>query len=184
MGNQILEEYRKKVVIFILAIVMLSATAAAVVLPALKGFGLYPNVTMLSVVIFISIIVVEDIVGVYMIKKSMEYTVLTKKYETGIKMFLLLLMAINLNLIIWIFPSKESWMFAFYFLILMAFFLDMKHIIVCCCIEFASLLILFIFNPITRPVESLFWSDVVLRTICIVLSLLGVIILMAFVEKF
>lgn len=184
MGNQILEEYRKKVVIFILAIVMLSATAAAVVLPALRSFGLYPGVSLTSVVVFIAIIVVEDIAGVYMIKKSMEYTVLTKKYETGIKVFLLLLMAINLNLIIWIFPSKESWMFAFYFLILMAFFLDMKHIIVCCSIEFASLLILFIFNPVTRPVESLFWSDVVLRTICIVLSLLGVIILMAFVEKF
>lgn len=184
MGNEILEEYRKKVVIFILAIVMLSATAAAVVLPCLKAFGCYPNVSVMSVMMFIIIIVLEDIVGFFMIRKSMKYKVLTKQYETWIKIFLLMLMAINLNLIIWIFPSKESWMFVFYFLILMAFFLDMRHIIICCCIECASLLILFFGNPITRPAESLFWSDVVLRTICIVLSLVGVIILMAFVEKF
>ena len=60
----------------------------------------------------------------------------------------------------------------------------MKYIIICCGFEGLSLLLLFLLNPVTRPVETLFWSDTVLRTICIALSLLGVIILMAFVEKF
>ncbi len=184
MGNQILEEYRKKVVIFLLGIVILSATAAAFVLPGMKVFGLYPNVSAFAIVIFIAIIAAEDITGIYMIKKSLHYEVLTKEYETGMKIYLLLLLIVNLNLITWIFPSKESWMFAFYFLILMAFFLDMKYIIICCGFEGLSLLLLFLLNPVTRPVETLFWSDTVLRTICIALSLLGVIILMAFVEKF
>lgn len=184
MGNQILEEYRKKVVIFLLGIVILSATAAAVVLPGMKAFGLYPNVSALAIILFIAIIVIEDSTGIYMIKKSLNYEVLSKEYETGIKIYLLVLLIVNLNLIIWIFPSKESWMFAFYFLILMAFFLDMKYIIICCCFEGLSLLLLFLLNPVTRPEQTLFWSDTVLRIICIALSLLGVIILMAFVEKF
>ncbi|MDE7478538.1 MAG: hypothetical protein K2M91_11415, partial [Lachnospiraceae bacterium] len=82
------------------------------------------------------------------------------------------------------FPSKESWMFAFYFLILMAFFLDMKYILICSGCELLSLLILFFLNPVSRPMESLFWTDLVLRTICITLSLAGVILLMGFIERF
>ena len=184
MGNQILEEYRKKVVIFLVAIVMVSASAAAIVLPGLAILGLYPTVTMMAMILFAAVIVVEDIIGALLIRKSLTYDVLSKTYELWIKVFLLLVLTVNLNLITWLFPSKESWMFAFYFLILMAFFLDMKYILICSFCEFVSLLILFLFNPVTRPDATMFWSDTVLRTICIVLSLVGVIILMAFVERF
>lgn len=184
MENRVLAEYRKKVVLFLLAITIASASAAAVVFPVLKGFGLYPMVTITTIVVFVIVIVIEDILGLYLIKRSIALDVLTKKYETAIKIFLLLLLTINLNMIIWMFPSKESWMFAFYFLILMAFFLDMKYILICSLMELLSLLIFFFANPAARPTEAFFWSDTVLRTICISLSLLGVIILMAFVNHF
>lgn len=101
-----------------------------------------------------------------------------------IKNYLLVLLTLNINLITWIFPSKESWMFTFYFLILMSFFLDMRFVLMCSIVEVVSLLILFFGKAVTRPVESLFWSDTVLRVICVILSMLGVIILMVFVDKF
>ena len=184
MGNEILEEYRKKVVVFLLVMVMLSATAAAVVFPILKGIGLFPTVSMIILAVFVITIVIEDIVGIFLVKKSLTFDVLTKQYERWIKAFLLFVLIVNLNFIIWAFPSKESWMFAFYFLILMAFFLDMKYIIICSCMEGLSLLILFLFNPVTRPEASLFWSEVILRTICVTLSIVGVIILMFFVDRY
>ncbi len=184
MENQILEEYRKKVVIFLLAIVIMSATAAAVVFPVLKGLGLYPTVPIAALAFFIAVVVLEDVLGLYLIKRSLEYTVLPDKYGFWIKIFLLSLLTINLNMIIWIFPSKESWMFAFYFLILMAFFLDMKYIITCCITELVSLLVFFFANPSARPAASHFWSDTVLRAICIALSLIGVIVLMLFINRF
>lgn len=184
MENQVLAEYRKKVVIFLLSITIASASAAAVVFPVLKGLGLYPSVSLAILISFVAVVLIEDTVGLILIRRSLALDVLTKRYETAIKIFLLLLLTINLNMIIWMFPSKESWMFAFYFLILMAFFLDMKYILICSLTELLSLLILFFANPATRPVESFFWSDTVLRTICIFLSLLGVIILMAFVNHF
>ena len=109
---------------------------------------------------------------------------MTKRYDFLVKLFLLLMITVNLNLITWIFPSRESWMFAFYFLVLMAFFLDMKFILLCCGCEAVSLIILFLFNPVVKPEETLFWSDLILRVICITLSLLGVVILMAFIERF
>ena len=184
MGNEILEEYRKKVVVFLLVIVLCSATAAAIVLPALKVIGLFPTVSMILVAVFIVTIVIEDIIGLLLIRKSLTFDVLTKQYDRLIKAFLLSVLIVNLNFIIWGFPSKESWMFSFYFLVLMAFFLDMKYIIICSCMEALSLIILFVFNPVTRPDASMFWSEVVLRSICITLSIGGVIILMFFVDRY
>ena len=184
MGNEILEEYRKKVVIFLLAIVIVSATAAAVVLPGMTLMGLYPTVPTGALILFVAVIVLEDVMGAVFIKKSLQQQVLSKRYEKWIKVFLLVVLILNLNLITWMFPSKESWMFAFYFLILMAFFLDMKYILICSFCELVSLLVLFFFNPVTRPDASMFLQDAILRTICIVLSLVGVILLMGFVERY
>ena len=184
MDAEILQEYRKKVVGFVIAIVCFSATAAAIVLPGMKLFGLYPAVSWLLCGAFIGVIVLEDALGICIIRQSMKQEVLSEQTEKMAKNYLLILLILNINLITWFFPSKESWMFSFYFLILMAFFLDMKFVLKCGLAEVISLTILFFANPVTYPVESLFWSDAILRVICITLSLAGVIILMAFIEKF
>lgn len=184
MDMEILKEYRKKVSIFLLGIIMLSASIAAVTFPAMKLLQLFPTVVWTLIVIFCLVIVLEDVVGVILIKKSIKEKILSEKTEKWVKGYLILVQAINLNLITWFFPSKESWMFAFYFLILMALFLDTKVSLICCGIDFISLIVLFFFNPVTRPVEGLFLSDTILRTICITLSLFGVLIFLAFVNKF
>lgn len=184
MGNEILQEYRKKVVILMLAIVMFSATAAAIVLPGLTILGFFPTVGTTAVVFFIGVIVVEDITGAYLIRKSLQYQMLPKQYEKWVTLYLLILLIVNLNLIMWIFPSKESWMFAFYFVVLMAFFLDMKYILLCSGLEAVSLVALFIFQPVTRPVDSLLVTDWILRIICITLSLAGVILLTGFIDRY
>ena len=122
MGAEILQEYRKKVVVFVLAIICFSATAAAVVLPGMKLFGLYPTVSWGICGIFIAIILIEDIIGIFLLRKSLKQEELSKELDNLIKNYFLVLLILNINLITWVFPSKESWMFVFYFLILMAFF--------------------------------------------------------------
>ena len=184
MDGEILQEYRKKVVGFVIAIVCFSATAAAIVLPGMKLFGLYPAVSWALCGIFIAVIVLEDITGICILRQSIKQEVLSCKTEKLAKNYLLVLLILNINLITWFFPSKESWVFSFYFLILMAFFLDMKFVLKCSFAEVVSLGILFFANPVTHPVEDLFWSDVILRGICIMLSLFGVIMLMVFIDKF
>ncbi|MDE5778669.1 MAG: hypothetical protein K2I10_09245, partial [Lachnospiraceae bacterium] len=182
--NEVLQEYRKKVVIFLLGVIMFSVTAAGIVFPVMKAFGLYPAVSVPILLVFEIIIVLEDIIGGALIHRSMQYKVLPQQYERSIKMYLAILCILNLNLITWIFTSKESWMFAFYFLVLMSFFLDVKHVVLCAGMEVVTLIILFVFNPVTRPDTSIFWSEVVLRTICLSLSLAAVIVLMVFVSKY
>ncbi|MBQ6885982.1 MAG: hypothetical protein IJN54_00505 [Lachnospiraceae bacterium] len=184
MGAEILQEYRKKVVVFVLAIVCFSATAAAVVLPGMKLFGLYPTVSWGICGIFIAIILIEDIIGIFLLRKSLKQEELSKELDNLIKNYFLVLLILNINLITWVFPSKESWMFVFYFLILMAFFLDIKFLLKAFVTLVVSIVILFFGNPATHPVESLFWSDTILRTICITLSSAGVIIMVVFVDKF
>jgi len=184
MGAEILQEYRKKVVVFVLAIICFSATAAAVVLPGMKLFGLYPTVSWGICGIFIAIILIEDIIGIFLLRKSLKQEELSKELDNLIKNYFLVLLILNINLITWVFPSKESWMFVFYFLILMAFFLDIKFLLKAFVTLVVSIVILFFGNPATHPVESLFWSDTILRTICITLSSAGVIIMVVFVDKF
>ena len=184
MDNEIMREYRKKVSILVLAIVCVSVLAAAVVLPGMKLLGLYPTVQWGQCIIFAAVFLVEDILGLFLIRSSLKQEVLSDKAESLFKNFLLVIITVNLNLITWVFPSKESWMFSFYFIILMAFFLDIAFVLKAGALELISLLILFLANPATRPAEDMFWSEVVLRTICVTLSMLGVIALVVFVNKF
>lgn len=184
MDNEIMLEYRKKVAIFVLAIVCVSAAAAGIVLPGMKLLGLYPAVSWGICGLFMAVILLEVILGIYLIRLSMRQEILSDRLERLLKNFLLVVLTININLITWFFPSKESWMFAFYFIILMAMFLDIGFVVKCAAAEIVSLLILFFANAASQPVEELFWSDAILRTICITLSMFGVIVLVVFVNRF
>lgn len=184
MDLEIMKEYRKKALVFLLGIIMFSASAAGVAYPSLKALGLYGSVSIKTMIIFVTCIIIEDVVALLLIKRSLGEKELSNETEKLVKWYLILIQGVNLNLITWCFPSKESWMFAFYFLILMAIFLDMKVISLCCVVDAVSLITLFIFKPITRPVSSLFVTDGFIRFICISLSLAGVVIFVAFVNKF
>lgn len=184
MNETILNEYRKKSVFWLLIIIIFSATAAGCVFPVLVALKLYPSVKWISIGIFEIFIVAEDIIGICLIQKCRKEPELSIKTEQLVKWYLVLIQWLNLNLITWFFPSKESWMFAFYFLILMAIFLDMKVIAICSIIDLISLIVLFIANPATRPVEEFFITDSILRAICILLSMAGVIFFSIFINKY
>ncbi|MCM1283977.1 MAG: hypothetical protein NC242_10170 [Roseburia sp.] len=63
MNEEVIREYTKKVTITVLAVIMMSATAAAVAFPLLKLFHLYPTVSWLLIALFVVVIVVEDLIG-------------------------------------------------------------------------------------------------------------------------
>lgn len=175
---------QKQVTISVLVIIMFSATAAAVVFSIFKALALYPNVSIGLLAIFVSVVVVEDVLGGILIKKSIGQVELSDTYERNVKLYFLIILLVNFNLITWFFPSKESYMFVFYFIVLMAFFLDLKFISYCAIGEVISLIILFVGNTVTRPEKTLFITDAILRLICISLILMGLIALVYFVNRF
>lgn len=184
MNSEVMKEYIKKVIVLILGVIMLSITAAGTAYPTLKGIGLFADVAWRTVVLFDGIVLVEDAIGAILIKKILSQKEISSEYERAAKLYLGALVVINLNLVTWLFPSKESWMFAFYFLVLVAFFLDTKFCVICWIAEVASLLILFIGNPIVRPADNLFWSDAFIRGVCVTLGLTGIVVMVVFVNKF
>ena len=180
----IVKEYRKKVARILIIVIMFSATAAAVTFPVMKLLGMYQGVNWRTVGIFVVCILAEDIISVLLMRRDREKEVLSEQTEKVIRIYLMMLQVVNLNLITWFFPSKESWMFAFYFLILMSIFLDIKFSLSCCIVDLISMIILFIGNAASRPSKELFLSDSILRTVCISMSLAGVLIFLALVNKF
>ena len=109
MDNEILQEYRKKVAIFVLSIVCCSASAAAVVLPGMKLLGWYPEVSWGICGIFIAVIIAEVITGIYLIRLCKQQEVFSGKMDSILKNALLVVLIVNINLITWFFPSRESW---------------------------------------------------------------------------
>lgn len=180
----IVKEYRKKVARILIVVVMLSATAAAVVFPIMKLLGMYPGVSWLSIGIFVCCILAEDIISIFLMRKDRDKEVLSEQTERAMRVYLMLVQGVNLNLITWFFPSKESWMFAFYFLILMSIFLDIKFSLRCCGVDLVSIVILFFGNEASRPSKEMFVSDTILRMVCICMSLAGVLLFLALVNKF
>lgn len=180
----IVKEYRKKVAMILIVVIMFSATAAAVAFPIMKLLGMYKGVSWGYVGIFVLCILAEDIISVFLMRRDREKDVLSEETEKAIRIYLMMIQAVNLNLITWFFPSKESWMFSFYFLILMSIFLDIKFSVSCCIVDLLSIIILFVGNPNSRPGKELFLSDTILRVICISMSFAGVLIFLALVNKF
>lgn len=97
-----------------MSIVCCSASAAAVVLPGMKLLGWYPEVSWVFCGIFIAVVLVEVITGVYLIQLCKQQEVLSEKLDSILKNELLVVLIVNINLITWFFPSRESWMFIFY----------------------------------------------------------------------
>ena len=180
----IVKEYRKKVARILIIVIMFSATAAAITFPMLKLLGMYQGVSWVSVGIFVFCILVEDIISVLLMRRDRDNEVMSEQTEKVIRIYLMMIQGVNLNLITWLFPSKESWMFAFYFLILMSIFLDIKFSLSCCVVDLVSITILFVGNPAARPSKELFLSDSILRMVCISMSLAGVLLFLALVNKF
>lgn len=180
----IVKEYRKRAAMILIGVIIFSATAAAVAFPVMKMLGMYQGVSWGHIGVFVLCILVEDIISVVLMRMDREKEVLSEQTEKIIRIYLMMIQVVNLNLITWFFPSKESWMFAFYFVILMSIFLDIKFSLSCCIVDLISIVILFVGNPAARPAKEMFWSDLILRMICICMSLAGVLLFLALVHKF
>lgn len=83
-------------------------------------------------------------------------------------------------------PTRTFWGFLFFFLILIAFFLDIKLLLVSGLVCMASLFIgWFVRGTALLPVkDELFVSDIIMCLVALVLSLAGLLIFVFFVAHF
>ncbi|MBQ8569149.1 MAG: hypothetical protein IJ446_08025 [Oscillospiraceae bacterium] len=102
------------------------------------------------------------------------------------KIFLVVIMFIQYNFILYMIPATDFWGFAFFFVILTSFFLDYKMVAVTS-VEIAVSIFLswFVIGDITLPAkDDFFIINLLDRIVCIVLSLPTIVLLTYLVRRF
>lgn len=176
----VIEEYNMRVAKMVLIILLVSVTMAAVFFPAMKLLGLYQTALWPVLGLFLVVCLIEDVIGAYLIKTCISEGILLKKKEKQIKLLMFATTMVNLNFIFWMVESREAWAFTYYFLILVAFFLDLKILIASDIGYLVSIIIMFIFKPSSHPSSEVFITDFMLRAINLSLSFFGITVLVYF----
>lgn len=164
-----------------------AAMCASVTFGVEKALGLYGNVSWLPLGLFILMDIIFFCVGVYIIKTSFDENgyLIEGRLKVG-KIFTVSVAIIQWNYIVYMIPSRTFWGFIFFFSILIAFFLDIKLLLldgVVCTIS----LIIGYFVPTTTllPVQDeLYITDLVMSFVCIPLSLAASMLFIFFVSYF
>lgn len=169
-------------------IVLVSACMCATTMFTVeKLFGLYKSIPWIAVLVFGLMDITFFISGVLLVKSSFgeDGYLLDGRLKIG-KIFSAMVLIIQWNYIVYMAPSRTFWGFLFFFLVLMAFFLDIKLLLFS---GFACMVSLFIGwgvrGTFLLPVkDELFITDVIMCLVGLTLSLAGLTIFAFFVSNF
>lgn len=110
----------------------------------------------------------------------------TQKKLKGAKIFLVLIMFIQYNYILYLIPSTEFWGYALLFVIAVSFFVDVKIVVITSLEIFVSLIVSwFIRGNALLPIkDALFIPNVIARLVCLLLTLLFINVLTYLISHF
>lgn len=169
-------------------IVLASACMCATVMfNAEKMFGLYPDVPWIATIMLGVMDITFFVIALLIIKTSFDENGYLKEGKLKVGMiFSSVALIIQWNYLLYMLPSRTFWGFLFFFLILMAFFLDIKMLLFSGLACMISLFIAwFVKGTDLMPVkDNLFLSDVIMCLVALVLSLTGLVIFVFLVAYF
>lgn len=186
MNTNIIEEYMNKVYTIVILVITGACMCAGVTISGLKILGFYPAISWMVLCIFVATCIFYFLIGLWFIFHSYEVNDNKEKrikqdmLKKG-KIFITLILIIQFNFLTYMLPSREFWAYTFFFLILVAFFLDLKMM----ALVSAGITVSVIISSIIRAKEILpvfddyIVPEMVLRIICLVLSV-GAILLITF----
>lgn len=170
-----------------LIILVSACMCATVMFNTEKLFGLYPDVPWMATLLFALMDITFFICALLIVKTSFQEDGYLKdgRLKVG-KLFSACVLIIQWNYLLYMVPSRTFWGFLFFFLILMAFFLDIKLVLTSGLICMGSLFIGWVVRgDALMPVkDDLFLGDVLLCLVALVLSLTGLTIFVFFVSHF
>ncbi len=170
-----------------LIILVSACMCATVMFNTEKMFGLYPTVPWLATIGLGIMDVTFFAIAIIIIKSSFNEDGYLKegKLKVG-KIFSIIILVVQWNYLLYMLPTRTFWGFLFFFLILMAFFLDIKMLLVSGLACMISLFIgWFVRGTDLLPVkDELFLSDIIMCLVALSLSLIGLIIFVFFVAHF
>ncbi len=170
-----------------LFILVSACMCATVMFNTEKMFGLYPTVPWLATIGLGIMDVTFFVIAILIIRSSFDQDGYLKEGRLKIgKTFSVIILVLQWNYLLYMLPTRTFWGFLFFFLILMAFFLDIKMLLASGLMCMVSLFIgWFMRGTDLLPVkDELFLSDIIMCLVALVLSLSGLIIFVFFVAHF
>ena len=190
--SKVLQEYMNKMFALVIILITGSTTIAGTLFWTMKHMGLYPDVSSTMLGVFIATCVIYLVVGIFLIKfayatdESGEKYIKPKVLTAG-KIFIIILEALQFNIIVYMIPSRQFWAFGFYFVICAAFLLDTKLVCIVAAEIGASLIAsVFLKGADTRLPErdEMFVAEMILRVVCSTLSLIALVLIIALVNRY
>lgn len=170
-----------------LFILVCACMCATVMFNTEKLLGLYPSVPWLATIGLGVMDIIFFAIAVYIIKSSFDEEGYLKEERLRIgKIFSAVVVVVQWNYLLYMLPTRTFWGFLFFFLILIAFFLDIKLLLGSGLACMVSLFIgWFVRGTALLPVkDELFVSDIIMCLVALVLSLAGLLIFVFFVAHF
>lgn len=181
-----LDEYINKVYVLVLIFVPGACGCAGIAYTISKLMGWIPTVSWNLLIIFDVICISYIAIGLYFIKSGFEDGLVKQAKLKAGKIFLILVIIIQFNFIVYMIPASDFWAFAFFFVVLTTFFLDYKMILVTC-IGIAGSIIgsWFLYGEVHLPLKNEnFMINMLDRVVCLCLSLITVVFLTYLINKF
>ncbi len=152
----VIEEYYIGVTKLVAVIVMFSIGVGSIGFPMFKFLGCFPSMTWTEAVCFFLFIAVpEEILFFIALRKCVDNGRLVKKWFNAVKYLVVAAIFINyigFNVVI---PTAEFQYYAYYFAILVAFFLDLKLLSICIGILAVMMVACCFIQPMNIPAAGL-----------------------------
>lgn len=181
-----LDEYINKVYVLVLLLVPGACQCAGILYTFEKIMGWLPDVSWPALILFDITCLIYLMIGLLFIKTGfLNGLVRDSRLKAG-KIFLVVIMFIQFNFILYMIPSKDFWGFAFFFVVLTTFFLDYKMVAATSVEIAASLIVSWILRAdvLLPSNDSMFIANMLNRIVCVSLSLPTTVLLTYLIGRF
>ncbi len=181
-----LEEYINKVYTIVLLSVPGACQAAGILYTFEKAIGLFPMVPWIMLIIFDITCLIYLAIGIFFVKTGYEEKLVKPQKLKHAKLFLVIIMFIQYNFILYMIPSTEFWAFIFLFCLATSLFLDSRMVLVTGIELSASIIVSWILHGnVLMPVRNeLFVPNMLNRAVCIPLTLAFLYLLTWLIERY
>ena len=177
----ILEEYYVKVTRLVINIIIISICIGSILFPSFKVLGCFNIMKWSSVIIFNLVIAFPEIfIFRWLYRNVVVDGRLVSKIFIKVKQVLSIVIFINYYGFTLLLPTGEFWYVSFYFIILAAFFLDIKMVVRITVGLIISMFLVCIINPLNVPSQEILLQEMLMRISIIGLTTVGIMYLVHF----
>ncbi len=177
----ILEEYYVKVTRLVINIIIISICIGSILFPSFKILGCFNTMQWSGVIIFNLVVAFPEIfIFRWLYRNVVVDGRLVSKIFIRVKQVLSVVIFINYYGFTLLLPTGEFWYVAFYFIILAAFFLDMKMVVRITTGLIISMFLVCIINPLNVPRQEILLQEILMRISIIGLTTVGIMYLVHF----